>query len=161
MSDDGALYSVGPPVSSPVIHPPIVTLKRRAEFLRLRGGRRSAQPAFVVETKARGDAAAAAVSGPRFGFTVTKALGSAVTRNRIRRRLKAACRDAAFGRAHPEFDYVVIARAPAHDVPFNELVRQMERALDSVHRSGRDEPSPGTAKPPVTASPGPHSRAKP
>ena len=28
--------------------------------------------------------------GPRFGFTITKKLGNAVTRNRIRRRLKAA-----------------------------------------------------------------------
>ena len=67
----------------------IDTLKKRAEFLRLRGGARWATPSCVVETKPAADPGATA-RGPRFGFTVTKKLGNAVVRNRIRRRLRAA-----------------------------------------------------------------------
>ena len=75
----------------------LVTLKKRPEFLRIRGGTRWSSASFVLETKPRaaptpgrapdgvGDAG---VPDPRFGFTVTKQLGNAVVRNRIRRRLK-------------------------------------------------------------------------
>jgi ribonuclease P protein component len=65
------------------------TLKKRAEFLRLRGGNRATCDCFALETRPR-LAVPQDAMGPRFGFTVTKALGNAVVRNRIRRRLKAA-----------------------------------------------------------------------
>src|SRR5262245_13646520 len=73
----------------------VTTRKVRAEFLRVRKGARWAGPAFVLEAKERncdpGDRAAARQE-PRFGFTVTRQIGKAVERNRIRRRLKAAVR---------------------------------------------------------------------
>jgi ribonuclease P protein component len=107
------------------------TLKKRAEFLRVRGGARSATPAFVMEAKPRPEDGPSA--GPRFGFTVTKALGAAVIRNRIRRRLKAAVAALAEHCARAGHDYVLIARAPALKRPFSDLKKDLERAFQGVH----------------------------
>jgi ribonuclease P protein component len=109
------------------------TLKNRADFLRLRGGARWATAAFVLETKPRPASQLASVeAGPRFGFTVTKAMGSAVVRNRIRRRLKGAVL-ALVCSARADNDYVLIARAAALDRPFSELKKDLEQAFQRVH----------------------------
>ncbi|MFO1169870.1 MAG: ribonuclease P protein component [Hyphomicrobiaceae bacterium] len=111
---------------------PLVTLRKRAEFLAVRGGARWAGPAFVIEAKARPIDGSSA--GPRFGFTVTKRLGTAVVRNRIRRRLREALRTGAHTGAKAGFDYVIIARAPALRRPFAGLVADFRQALAKVHR---------------------------
>ena len=126
------------------------TLRKRREFLRVRGGGRWATHAFVLETKQRPAMAATDAtnmwnaapdngpgSGPRVGFTVTKRLGNAVRRNRIRRRLKAALQEVAQSAAKDHFDYVVIARAPSHDMTFAELIDLMAKAFERVHQPDR------------------------
>src|SRR5687768_16707553 len=91
------------------ITPDVTTLKRRAEFLRVRKGARWAGPAFVLEAKERiprlGSGPAEGPE-PRFGFTVTRQIGKAVERNRIKRRLKAAVRGVSPDHARGNFDYV-------------------------------------------------------
>jgi ribonuclease P protein component len=123
----------------------VATLTKRSEFLRLRGGARFATPSFVVETRPRGprsadpaspeasEPAAHATDGPRFGFTVTKKLGGAVVRNRIRRRLKAVVGLVAPALAHSNHDYVLVARLTALDRTFADLKKDLERALQRVH----------------------------
>lgn len=110
----------------------IVTLKKRREFLRLRGGARWAGPAFVLETKPA-PADDPDQQYPRFGFTVTKAMGNAVVRNRIRRRLKAAVREVAPAIAKPGTHYVLVARAAAALRPFSDLKKDLEHAFQRVH----------------------------
>ena len=73
------------------------------------------------------------VARARFGFTVTKRLGGAVRRNRIRRRLKAAV-EATAGMADGETDYVIVAKAAAFDVPFDGLVGALETGFRVVNR---------------------------
>jgi ribonuclease P protein component len=109
----------------------LVTLKRRPEFLNVRGGGRWATPAFVLEGKRRDSAIAYAA--PRFGFTVSKQVGGAVERNRIKRRLKAATRDVLLEHAQRDYDYVLIARRPALDAAFAALVSDLAEALKRVH----------------------------
>ena len=112
----------------------VTTLKRRSEYLRVRKGSRCATAAFVLEAKAR-DGSTQAGEGPRFGFTVTRHIGKAVERNRIRRRLKAAVRDAAPNHASGELDYVLIARRAALTSQFAALVGELARALARVHHA--------------------------
>jgi len=115
----------------------LTTLKKRAEFLRLRGGARFATPSFVLETRPR-DGNADRSDGPadaRFGFTVTKKLGGAVVRNRIRRRLKAVVAALAPKLAQAGYDYVLVARSAAYDRAFPELKKDLERALQRVHHA--------------------------
>ena len=109
----------------------LATLRRRAEFLRVRAGARWATPAFVLEARRRSGSA----EGARFGFTVSKKVGGAVERNRIRRRLKAAVRDVLAEQARPDYDYVLIARRPALDTAFASLVADLVNALKRVHTS--------------------------
>lgn len=116
------------------------TLKKRSEFQRVRGGGRYACAAFVLEGKPRPTTHA---SDPlpdigeyhqaRFGFTITKKIGNAVVRNRIRRRLRAALSQLASTSANPAIDYVVIARLPAHTQPFAELLANLQTAFRQVH----------------------------
>ncbi len=78
-----------------------------------------------------GDALAEA--GPRFGFTITKKIGNAVTRNRIRRRLKAAFAARTKGANLGACDYVIVARHAAVDRPFELLLDDVGRALVELH----------------------------
>ena len=110
----------------------IATLKRRAEFLRLRNGARCATTSFVLEGKRRADQAVEAGTA-RFGFTVSKKVGGAVERNRIKRRLRAAVRHVAGEHARSDFDYVLIARRPALDAGYGSLVGDLVRALGRIH----------------------------
>lgn len=118
------------------------TLKTRQEFLRIRGGRRCQNVAFVLETKPRQDRDSSSVTSvspsprqnpPRFGFTVTKKIGNAVVRNRIRRRLKHAISQLAPEFAKPNHDYVVVARRHAATQPYSDLKKDLERCLQRVH----------------------------
>jgi ribonuclease P protein component len=109
----------------------LATLKRRPEFLRVRGGARWATPGFVLEGKRRDTRASRETA--RFGFTVSKRVGGAVERNRIRRRLKAAVRGILPDHMRRDFDYVLIARRPALDAAFAALVADLIEALQRVH----------------------------
>jgi ribonuclease P protein component len=77
---------------------------------------------------------------PRFGFTVSKQVGGAVERNRIKRRLKAAARDVLLEHARPNYDYVLIARRPALDAAFAALVSDLAEALKRVHARSEHPP---------------------
>ncbi len=115
---------------------PLETLKKRAEFLRVRGGARWTTASVIVEGKPRSGSQYSGQSA-RFGFTVTKKLGSAVDRNRIRRRLKAALAEIAADHAQPGFDYVLIARDGALNRPFAALKKDLEDALQRVQHPRR------------------------
>ena len=111
----------------------VKTLKRRAEYLRVRKGARWATVTFVLEAKSR-EEPQALEQAPRFGFTVTRQVGKAVERNRIRRRLKSAIRRLSADHARGEFDYVLIARRPALTSTFEAIVADLVKAFDRVHR---------------------------
>lgn len=88
--------------------------------------------------------ASAALRPPRFGFTVTKKIGTAVVRNRIRRRLREAVRIAAPAAAVPGTDYVLVARPEAINRPFDRLVRDIAGAIASARQAPAE---PAGAKP--------------
>ena len=64
----------------------------------------------------------------RVGITVAKAVGNAVVRNRLRRRVKAVLDRAAFGEP-PHRDVVLIARPGAGDLDSGALARELARLL--------------------------------
>ena len=127
-------------------------LTRRGEFLRTRAGRSWASRSLVLQAHAR---RADDACGARFGFTATKRLGSAVRRNRARRRLKEAVRLIGPDCAQPGYDYVVIARRGTLTQAFSDIVKELETALRKVHKdpnrsavresrpARRDDLSPG------------------
>ncbi len=87
-------------------------------------------PYFFVEALDRGDGAPA-----RYGLTVTRKVGNAVVRNRIRRRLREAIRVVSRADMAEGFDYVIVARHELLDAPFEsiglELSRRFRKAADA------------------------------
>ncbi len=70
---------------------------------------------------------------PRVGFTVTKKVGTAVVRNRIKRRLRALAADILAEQGRRGHDYVLIGRRPAEQCPYDRLRRDLVSALARLH----------------------------
>src|SRR3990167_1656193 len=64
------------------------TIRKRADFLACNRGRRQPMPGFVLLVRDRKDGDPAM----RLGITVTKKIGGAVVRNRMKRRFRALAR---------------------------------------------------------------------
>ncbi|MBV8535687.1 MAG: ribonuclease P protein component [Alphaproteobacteria bacterium] len=113
-------------------------LRHRADFLRVAAGRwKYATPGLVLQMRPRED-----MSNPtaRVGFTVTKKVGSAVIRNRARRRLREAARLVLADAALPGCDYVLIGRASTIARPYPELVGDLKTALAALVAKRRPAP---------------------
>lgn len=105
-------------------------IKRRADFLGARDGLKAPARSLVVQARRRSDDGVA-----RFGFTVSRKVGNAVQRNRVRRRLREAVRLRGESLARSGFDYVLIGRRAALEVPFATIVGDLEGALRRIHRA--------------------------
>ena len=106
----------------------LVTLKTRADFLRVAGVRRSAAtPGLVLQAARRQRPEEDATV--RVGFTASRKVGNAVERNHAKRRLRAVAAAVLprFGR--PGTDYVLIARGSTGERPFAALLVDLETAL--------------------------------
>jgi ribonuclease P protein component len=82
----------------------------------------------VVQARRRAEA------GPvRIGFTVSRQVGNAVERNRVRRRLREIIRLSQGGGMHDGHDYVLIGRRAALAVPFAQMRQELDAALGRIH----------------------------
>lgn len=72
--------------------------------------------------------------GPRIGFTVPRAVGKAVVRNRIKRRVREAVRSL-LDRLNPQWSIVINPRRKACDAPLAELQREVERLFQRCNGS--------------------------
>jgi len=70
----------------------------------------------------------------RVGFTVTKKIGGAVVRNRMKRRFRALAREIVPSRGIPGADHVMIGRATGIERDFALLRADLEGALDRLRR---------------------------
>lgn len=104
-------------------------LRQRADFVAAAAGTKVPRPAFILQARVRGD------EGPaRVGFTVTKKVGSAVERNRVRRRLRDIVRRSAADGLPAGRDYVLIGRRAALDRPFDQMIQDFLTALAQAQR---------------------------
>lgn len=99
-------------------------LKKRKQFLAVRAGEKRRGRLFLLEVLERDDDLP-----PRYGLTVTKKVGNAVVRNRIRRRLREAVRVHAADDMKAGSDYVIVGREDVLGVAFDELTRELSRRI--------------------------------
>src|SRR5436189_389141 len=99
-------------------------LRQRAEFLAAETAAKVPTAAFVLQARKRDD------SGPvRVGFTVSRKVGTAGERNRVRRRLKEIVRRSAATGLRSGHDYVLMGRRAALSRAFGQIPEDFNRAL--------------------------------
>ena len=92
---------------------------------------RASTPGFILLVRNRED------SDPsmRVGFTVTKKIGGAVVRNRMKRRFRALAREIVPAKGLAGADHIMIGRAKGVERDFALLRSELSGALDRLHRS--------------------------
>jgi ribonuclease P protein component len=137
-------------------------LKRRADFLRAAKGKRFHARGFTLQAATQfgleqrgGDRidSGSPAPPPRFGFTVTKKIGKAVLRNRIRRRLKEAVRTAEALPVRTGHDYVLIARIEALRLGFHAMQAELVRSLGGIEAGKSKAQTPRSQSASATAAP--------
>ncbi len=109
-------------------------MTRRADFLAANRGLRVARPGFVL--LARGNDG----QGLRLGITVTKKIGNAVVRNRMKRRFRALARELLPLHGLPDTDHVLIGREGGVERDFAALREELIAALGRAQAGKGDPP---------------------
>jgi ribonuclease P protein component len=126
-------------------------LRQRTDFLAAASGLRVTTPGFIVQGRTRDD------GGPcRVGFTVSKKVGSAVERNRVRRRLRELVRRNGAPLMRPRCDYVLVGRRVALSREFGAMSEELKSALKRLDSqlAKRSDGSSGSKLAPQAASDG-------
>ncbi|WP_252258911.1 ribonuclease P protein component [Erythrobacter aurantius] len=101
----------------------VSVLTKRADFLAANKGLRNARTGFVLLTRPNGG------QGIRYGITVTKKIGNAVARNRMKRRFRELLRAALPEHGLPDHDHVLIGRAGGVERDFQMMAAELEKVL--------------------------------
>ncbi|MFC3614605.1 ribonuclease P protein component [Lutimaribacter marinistellae] len=118
--------------------PDILVLQKRTDFLRAARARRCGTSSMLVQARPRGPDEPVGTKAIRVGFTCSKKIGNAVTRNRAKRRLRAVARAVLPEVGRSGWDYVLIGK-PGDTIarPYEVLVADFRRALVKLHGPDR------------------------
>lgn len=110
-------------------------IRKRSDFLAANRGIRVARPGFVLLARPNG----IEPETTRFGVTVTRKIGNAVVRNRMKRRFRALLRDALPEHGLAGHDHVLIGRAGGVERDFARMAEELRVAFDRA-RAGKGDP---------------------
>lgn len=120
--------------------PAFLKLKKRKDFVRIaKSGHSFPTHTVVLQAGANPDANQACL--PRIGYTTTKKIGTAVVRNRCRRRLRAAAALILPTAALLHTDYVLIARYNTPDADFRTICKDLKYGLKKINQKFNGENS--------------------
>ncbi|WP_057884308.1 ribonuclease P protein component [Tsuneonella troitsensis] len=110
------------------------TIRKRADFVAANRGLRVARPGFVLLTLSNEG------RGKRFGVTVTKKIGNAVVRNRMKRRFRELLRAALPSEGLDDHDHVLIGREGGVERDFARMGVELSAALSRAAEGKGDPP---------------------
>ncbi|MGI8943452.1 MAG: ribonuclease P protein component [Qipengyuania sp.] len=111
----------------------VSVIRKRRDFLAANRGLRVARPGFVLLAHPNGG------QGKRYGITVTKKIGNAVVRNRMKRRFRELLRAALPSHGLTDHDHVLIGREGGVERDFATLGAELEQALARAAQ-GKSDP---------------------
>ncbi len=118
----------------------IKRLKKRKQFLEVAAeGRKAVALGLVLQAKKSAEPSEETTPTIHLGFTVTKKIGNAVTRNFVKRRLRALANEYMPQVAKAGYDYVIIGRKAATNRDYSLLLKDLKYTLhetDTFHRVG-------------------------
>lgn len=114
-----------PPRPRPQEAQRLATISKRADFLAANAGKRAPTPGFVLLVRQRDDGDPAI----RLGITVTRKIGGAVVRNRMKRRFRALGREILPAQGLVGADHVMIGRSSGVERDFQALRADLTGAL--------------------------------
>lgn len=118
----------------------LAIIRKRADFVAANHGVRVARPGFVLLVKPGPAGAGAKPDQVRFGVTVTRKIGNAVARNRMKRRFRALLRDILPHQGVAGADHVLIGREGGIERDFAQMHAELEAALARVAAGKGDPP---------------------
>ena len=122
------------------MHPSLSVIRKRSDFLAANRGLRVARPGFVLLANPNGG------KGTRYGITVTKKIGNAVVRNRMKRRFRELLWAALPEQGLPDHDHILIGRDGGVERDFALLGEELAAALTRAAEGKGDRPR-GPRKP--------------
>jgi len=112
----------------------MTVLQKRADFLAANRGLRVARPGFVLLVNPN------TADKLRFGITVTKKIGNAVVRNRMKRRFRAVLRELLPEQGLSAHDHVLIGREGGVERDYAKLREELTAALTRAAQGKGDPP---------------------
>ncbi|WP_407672734.1 ribonuclease P protein component [Parerythrobacter jejuensis] len=109
-------------------------IRKRADFLAANRGLRIARPGFVLLARPN------AGLGKRYGITVTKKVGNAVVRNRMKRRFRELLWDALPDEGLDHHDHILIGRDSGIERDFATMREELTVALARLAQGKGDPP---------------------
>ena len=98
------------------------TIKKRIDFVKVsKKGKNFFTKGFILQKYKRGLSSKDKEITVRVGFTITKKIGGAVVRNKIKRRLRAIIKEVLNNYFKKNYDYVIIANKKSLDMDYKEL----------------------------------------
>lgn len=108
-------------------------IRKRADFLAANRGLRVARPGFVLLAHPNQG------QGQRYGITVTKKIGNAVVRNRMKRRFRELLWELLREQGLADHDHILIGREGGIERDFGKLREELMLALERA-RDGKGDP---------------------
>jgi ribonuclease P protein component len=108
----------------------LISIKKRSDFVNIKkNGEKSYAKGLILETKENKNP----TGNIRVGYTATKRLGNAVTRNRIKRRFRALSSQILPLLARPDYDYVIIGRKGTLERSLEDLKKDLKYSLHKTN----------------------------
>ena len=109
------------------------SIKIRDDFIKIaKKGKSSSQSGLILQAFNNLEISKNIKFNKRIGITVTKKIGTAVIRNRCRRRLKVVANEIIINYGKDSIDYVLIAKKETLDRDINLLKLDLKKALKEL-----------------------------